>query len=224
MEAGPCHLSSAACSRCVSCSAKFWMIRAMNSGSHLRAQCCFTELQDGLGLKRPQRSSSFKGGIFYWFPLPRPGSPQRDLGPLTFRLCSLSGPLSLSDLLFSAVLRSSACRRMDTGIISRIKQGFLTGPEPMPTRTCKNFSEKISKRGKIVSGAQIKLMQKKKKSESKGCIRKAFSQVPLSPRLEAAGRVVSCMVLILSRADQVSGTFTDLGHFRIPLYKIWEPV
>lgn len=136
------------------------------SGSHLRAQCCFIELQDGLGLKRPQTSSSFRTTV--GFPLPRQGSPQRYLGPLTFRLGSFSGPLSLSDLLFSAVLRSSACKRMDTGIISRIKQGFLageSGPEPLPTRTCKNFSEKISRRGRIASGAPNQTGVGKKRSQ-----------------------------------------------------------
>lgn len=45
VEAGPCHLSNAACCRCVSCSAKLWMMRGMNSGSHVRAQRCFTETE-----------------------------------------------------------------------------------------------------------------------------------------------------------------------------------
>lgn len=72
--------------------------------------------------------------------------------PLTLRLCSLSGPLSLSDLLFSAVLLSSACKGTDTGIKSRIKHGLLAGesvPDPVPTQTCKNCLGKVSKTGEI---------------------------------------------------------------------------
>jgi len=71
--------------------------------------------------------------------------------PLTFRPCSLSGPLSLSDLLFSAVRLSSACKGTDTGVNSRIKQALLAResvPDPVPTSTCENCPEKVSERGK----------------------------------------------------------------------------
>lgn len=74
--------------------------------------------------------------------------PKAHRAKLTFRLCSFSGPLSLSDLLFSAVLLSSACNSTDTGVTSRIKQGCLAGesvPDPVPTRTCKNWACKPRK-------------------------------------------------------------------------------
>lgn len=89
----------------------------------------------------------------------------------------------------------------------------------MLTRTCKNFSEKISKRVRIFSGAPNQADVEKKEVRKQGVHEKS------TPRgcsfFQAESRVVSCMVLFLSKADQVSGTFTDLGHFRIPLYKIW---
>lgn len=89
----------------------------------------------------------------------------------------------------------------------------------MLTRTCKNFSEKISKRGRIFSGGPNQTDVEKKEVRKQGVHKKS---IPRGLSFSQAGsRVVSCMVLFLSKADQVSGTFTDLGHFRIPLYKMW---
>lgn len=95
------------------------------------------------------------------------GVPPKGHGaPLTFRPCSLSVPLSLSDLLFSAVLLSSACKSTDTAIIPRT-------PDPVLTTTCKNCPERVRKEGRLVSGALNQTDVEKKKSDSKGCMRKA---------------------------------------------------
>lgn len=111
VEAGRCHLSNAACCRCVSCSAKLWMMRGMNSGSHVRAQRCFTELQDGLGLKRPQRSSSFRtmvGRHILLVSSSKTRVPTKGPGPHSPSGCAhflgLCHCLISSSLLFSALL------------------------------------------------------------------------------------------------------------------------
>lgn len=95
------------CSRCVCCSAKLWVMRAINNGSHVRAQCCFTELQDGLGLKTPQRSSAFRTMLGRHILLVS-SSKTKGSGPHSPSGCAqflgLCHCLISSSLLFSALL------------------------------------------------------------------------------------------------------------------------
>lgn len=92
----------------------------------------------------------------------------------------------------------------------------------MLTRTCKNFSEKISKRGRIVSEVPNQTATEKKEVRKQEVYEKS---IPTGPSFsQARSRAVSWMVLSLSKADQVSGTFTDLCPSRTPLYKIWDPI
>lgn len=94
--------------------------------------------------------------------------PQAHGAPLTFRPCSLSGPLSLSALLFSAVLFSSACKSRDTATGQRIRRGLLAGqsvPDPEPTWTCENCPGTVSKRGRIGFWGHTPTMCEKKKPQ-----------------------------------------------------------
>lgn len=164
----------------------------MNSGIHVRAQCCFTELQDGLGLKRRQRSSSFRTMVGRHILLV---SSSKTRVPTTGRglhspsgcahFLGLSHCLISSSLLFSALLPArehtqELFQGLSTDSSQENQDLYLCQPGHIKTS-----QKRSAKEEGLFLGPQIKLRQKKKKLESKGCMRKAFPKVPPSPRLEA---------------------------------------
>lgn len=91
------------CLRCVSCTAKLWMTRGMNSGDHIRAHCCF--LQDCATLTGGEAHPT---GFLFQDKSP----PQRDMAPNSPSGCArFLGPchcLISSSLLFSSPLPARA--------------------------------------------------------------------------------------------------------------------